>query len=119
MALETRGRIEVNTLLAAMQSSAAFRAVAFELGVTRQGNSAVVTSGSNDVLDQARKLGTRYIDRKLRPCDRRLNMLPRRTAVRILITVLPDIFDLRPYLWIGSLKGLDTAKHAWPLGASS
>lgn len=98
MALEAGGRIEVHTLLAAMQSSAAFRAVAFELDVARQGNSAVVTSGSKDVLDKAWKLGTRYLDRKFRALHfGPVSVLARRTAVRIMIAVLP-IFSISVHI---------------------
>ncbi|MBV8864378.1 MAG: hypothetical protein JO210_03150 [Acidobacteriaceae bacterium] len=89
MALEAGGGIEVHTLLAAVQSSAAFRAVAFKFGVMREADSAVVTSRSYDVLDQARKLGARYVDGKFRALRSGSVSVPRRTAVRILIAVLP------------------------------
>jgi len=89
-ALKTSGRLEVGTLLAAMQGCSTFRASAFPLHIGRQGGGAAETSCRNHVLQKARKARPRDIDR--RPGARRFPAIfSARTsgfAIRILVAAL-------------------------------
>ncbi len=52
MALKTSGRIKMHALFAAMQSRAAFRAVASKVRIGRQCHSAAKTARGDDILHE-------------------------------------------------------------------
>jgi hypothetical protein len=66
-ALKARGRLKVDALLAAVQTSSALRAGTFEIDAGRQRGGTAKTSGGNYVLNKTRQSWSRDIQRKLRP----------------------------------------------------
>ena len=92
----------MHALLTAMQRNPAFGADAFEIGVRRQCGAATEASGGNYVLNQAGKLGSSNIKRKLGPMlARTLSTMRIWGSIGFVVSVLP-VFAIAVHL-IGSL----------------
>lgn len=101
----------MNALFAAVQVRSAFKTLAAKVGVARQCYCAIEAARGRHILNQARKLGSGYIERKLGsvrawPVSVRR---PRRT-IRVLITML-SILSISVHIVLDRL--LDSPAVFW------
>jgi hypothetical protein len=89
-ALEARGRIEMDALLATMQGRPTLRAVSLEIYIGRKCYGTVKASGCHYVLNQPRQLRSSYIDRQSRTLlFGALRAVRTIAAVGVLVSVVP------------------------------